>query len=159
MNDDWVPIQFPDNFDEMLEAFANYSEERIGWCLLCNSPIRTEADLMPPFARIDRDVFAVWDASDSSTDIYLVAAISVGKAILFRQKIVENKTQGDILAIERAVNILEKQLQGLDEVESWTNTIQSSGSKIIKRIISIRKGAQDQIEQLRDRLGVLTSEQ
>ena len=46
MKDDWVPVQIPDNFDEMLEAFANYSEERIGWCLLCNSPIRSEADLI-----------------------------------------------------------------------------------------------------------------
>lgn len=114
---------------------------------------------IPPFARIDRDVFAVWDASDSSTDIYLSAAISVGKAILFRQKTTENKTQGDILAIERTVNILEKQLQGLDEVESWTNTMQSNVSKIGKRIVNIREGAQDQIEQLRAYLGALIAEQ
>ncbi len=113
---------------------------------------------IPPFARIDRDIFVVWDAADSSTDIYLSAAISVGKAILFRQKTSENKAQGDILAIERALNILEKQLQGLDEVESWTNTIQSNASKVTKRIMSIRERAHDQIEQLRTFLGVLAAE-
>jgi hypothetical protein len=47
MNEDWVPLQIPDNLDEMLEAFASDSEEKVGWCLLCNSPIRTAADLIP----------------------------------------------------------------------------------------------------------------
>jgi len=46
-DEDWVPIQFPDNFEAMVEAFANCTEERIGWCLLCNSPIHTEAGLIP----------------------------------------------------------------------------------------------------------------
>jgi hypothetical protein len=46
-NEDWVPIKFPDNLEEMLDAFANCTEERIGWCLMCNRAIRTEADLIP----------------------------------------------------------------------------------------------------------------
>ena len=45
----------------------------------------------------DYDLFVVWDASDPSTDIYLSAAVSVAKALLFRQKAAESKSQGDVL--------------------------------------------------------------
>ena len=40
MKDDWVPINCPENLDEMIENWANSS-------LLCNNGIRTEADLIP----------------------------------------------------------------------------------------------------------------
>jgi hypothetical protein len=45
----------------------------------------------------DYDLFVVWDASDPSTDIYLSAAVSVAKALLFRQKAAQSKSQGDVL--------------------------------------------------------------
>jgi hypothetical protein len=63
MNEDWVPIQFPDNFEEMFEAFANYSEERIGWCLLCNRPIHTEADFISGTNTHDCEAGRAFEAS------------------------------------------------------------------------------------------------
>ena len=42
-----VPIQIPENFGEMLQDMASSDEPCIGWCLLCNSPIRSEADMIP----------------------------------------------------------------------------------------------------------------
>jgi hypothetical protein len=104
---------------------------------------------LQPFTRIDRDIFVVWDSSDTTTDVYLSAAVNVAKALLFRQKIAESKSHGDIEGIERAVNILEKQLKGLDEMETWTSTIQSNGGKIAKEIARIRDTATEQIQQLR----------
>jgi hypothetical protein len=47
MKDDWVPINCPENLDEMIENWANSRDENVGWCLLCNNGIRTEADLIP----------------------------------------------------------------------------------------------------------------
>jgi len=44
------------------------------------------------FTRIDKDIFVIWDASDPSTDVYLSAAISVAKALVFRQ---ENRRKDD----------------------------------------------------------------
>jgi len=112
-------------------------------------------DGLQPFTRIDHDLFVIWDASDSSTDIYLSAAISVAKALLFRQKLAESKSDGDIQGIERAVNILEKQLKGLDDMETWTSTVQSNSGKILKEITRIRNCADEQIEQLRNCLEAL----
>jgi uncharacterized coiled-coil protein SlyX len=110
---------------------------------------------LQPFTRIDHDIFVVWDAADPSTDIYLAAAVSVAKALLFRQKAAETQSAGDIQGIELAVNILEKQLKGLEDMETWTSTIQSSGSKIAKEIVKIRETAKVQIEQLRSCLDAL----
>jgi hypothetical protein len=113
---------------------------------------------LQPFTRIDHDLFVVWDAADPSTDIYLSAAVSVAKALLFRQKAVDNKSQASVLDMERALNALEKQLKGLDQMETWTLTIQANSGKIAGRIVEIRKSATDHIEQLRACLEAFTPE-
>jgi hypothetical protein len=46
-DDDWVRPEIPDNLDEMFEAMNSYSGEKVGWCVLCNSPIISESDLLP----------------------------------------------------------------------------------------------------------------
>ena len=113
---------------------------------------------LQPFTRIDHDLFVVWDAADPSTDIYLSAAVSVAKALLFRQKAVDNKSQASVLDMERALNALEKQLKGLDQMETWTLTIQANSGKIAGRIVEIRKSATDHIGQLRACLEAFTPE-
>jgi hypothetical protein len=47
MNDKMVPIQFPPNSLDMLEAWTTSDEPNVGWCLLCNRPIESESDLIP----------------------------------------------------------------------------------------------------------------
>lgn len=44
--EDWVPIQIPENLEEMLDAWVNCEGPKIGWCLLCNAPIRSVDDLI-----------------------------------------------------------------------------------------------------------------
>ena len=63
----------------------------------------------------------------------------MAKALLFRQKAAESKSEGDLQGIELAMNILEKQLKGLDDMEIWTSTIQSNGAKIAKDIGKIHE--------------------
>jgi hypothetical protein len=75
--------------------------------------------------------------------------VSVAKALLFRRKAAESKSDGDLQGIELAVNILEKQLKGLDDMETRTSTIQSNGAKVAKEIEKIRETANVQIEQPR----------
>jgi hypothetical protein len=47
MKEDWVPIQVPDNFEAMIEDMSSYVGDKVGWCLLCNCPIRTASDMIP----------------------------------------------------------------------------------------------------------------
>jgi hypothetical protein len=42
-----VPIEFPSNIEEMLDNWTSCPEENVGWCLLCDGPIRSEKDLIP----------------------------------------------------------------------------------------------------------------
>ena len=51
--------------------------------------------------------------------------------------------------MERALNALEKQLKGLDQMETWTSTIQTNSGKIAGRIAEIRDAAAEQVKQLR----------
>jgi hypothetical protein len=44
---DWVPIEFPPNLMEMMEAWLTTDEPNVGWCFLCNQPIKCEDDLIP----------------------------------------------------------------------------------------------------------------
>jgi len=43
----WEPIQIPANLEQMLQNWNSDPEPNIGWCLLCDSAIRTEDDLIP----------------------------------------------------------------------------------------------------------------
>jgi uncharacterized protein (DUF2141 family) len=112
---------------------------------------------LQPFTRIDSDIFVVWDAADSSTDVYLSAAISVAKALVFRDKLAEKKADGDLDGIELSVNIIEKRLKALDDMETWTNTIHANSGKILKEITKLRDAAAEQIEGLRSCLEALKS--
>jgi len=140
---------------EIEEARKN-REANVGVFVFAKSSAPTG---MQPFQRIDRDLYVVWDASDPATDIYLTAAVSVAKALLFRHKAAVGKSKAGVQDIERAVNILENQLAGLDEMETWTTTIHTNGGKILKKIAAIRDGAQEQIDQLRTSLAALQNEE
>jgi hypothetical protein len=45
--DDWVPLQVPENMEEMLLHWANYEGPKVGWCFLCDRPILSEDDFIP----------------------------------------------------------------------------------------------------------------
>jgi hypothetical protein len=42
-----VPIDFQPTVHEMAEKFFAHRGEVLGWCLLCDSPIRTEQEFIP----------------------------------------------------------------------------------------------------------------
>ena len=43
----WVPIQAPPNLAEMFQHWSECKEPNVGWCLMCDSPIRSADDLIP----------------------------------------------------------------------------------------------------------------
>jgi hypothetical protein len=44
---DWVPIQVPPHFEQMYQNWVECEEPNIGWCMLCDEPIRSANDLIP----------------------------------------------------------------------------------------------------------------
>jgi len=47
MDEDWVLIQPPDNLDQMIESWLAYEGESVGYCFVCDSPIKSEFDMIP----------------------------------------------------------------------------------------------------------------
>ena len=47
MKKNLVPIRFPPNLEEMLDNWEGCPDENVGWCLLCDGPIRSAEDLIP----------------------------------------------------------------------------------------------------------------
>jgi hypothetical protein len=47
MNDHWVPIQPPNNLEGMIESWVAYEGEAVGYCFVCDSPIKSEFDIIP----------------------------------------------------------------------------------------------------------------
>ena len=44
---DWVPLHVLPNLTGTIEAYLAYDKPKVGWCLLCNSPIESEDDFIP----------------------------------------------------------------------------------------------------------------
>lgn len=116
---------------------------------------RTAPAGLQPFTRIDKDIFVIWDSEDPTSDVYVKAALSVGKALLFRQVTTKKKTNTGILSLETSVNAIERSMQLLEEMTPWTTTIQTNSGKILGQISKLYKALEKEVEQLRDCLGAL----
>jgi hypothetical protein len=44
---DWVPLREPPTLMGTIEASLAYDKLKVDWCLLCDSPIESEADFIP----------------------------------------------------------------------------------------------------------------
>ena len=47
MDEDWVLIQPPSHFEKMIESWLAYEGESVGYCIVCDSPIKSEFDIIP----------------------------------------------------------------------------------------------------------------
>lgn len=45
--EDWRPLNVPPNLIETIDAYLANDKPKVGWCLLCNSPIESEDDFIP----------------------------------------------------------------------------------------------------------------
>jgi len=46
MNNDWVPLKLPDSLCDMVDSWQEYEGPSVGWCLVCNSSIESEANMI-----------------------------------------------------------------------------------------------------------------
>ena len=118
---------------------------------------RTAPCGLEPIARFGHDVFVVWDSADTRTDIYLRVGVSLARALCIRGHTQERSQQADFSDIDRAILEIEKQAKGLDDMESWTKTIQSNSEKLIKKLEVVRRSLEKQLAILRDKTDGLKS--
>ncbi|NOY40421.1 MAG: hypothetical protein GXP26_01105 [Planctomycetes bacterium] len=110
---------------------------------------------LEPFQRYGNDIVLIWDAEDSSADVYLKAGLVTARALCFRTERQTEAQQADFETIDRAILEIEKRAGKLDEIGKFAKTIYSASDKILKRVESDRKALDRQVEILRDNLGDL----
>ena len=112
-------------------------------------------DVLEPLARYGDDVVVVWDAEDSATDAYLVAALSVAKALSVRTAAGGGMAGVDVPGLEKAIREVERQAGGLDEITKSASAIDSHVTKILDRVRIVRNGLERQTGVLDEKVTAL----
>ena len=113
------------------------------------------SEVTEPLLRFGNDIVVVWDADDPATKVYLVAALSVAKALSVRGA-ADGETHGvDVEALEKAVKEVERQAGGLDEITKSAQAIDGHVTKILDRARIVRNGLDRQVSVLDEKVGGL----
>jgi hypothetical protein len=107
------------------------------------------------FQRYGNDVVAVWNQDDPVSDVFLSAAISVGKALCVNSKREADDRELDLLSIEKSIRDIEKHAGSLEEIHTSSESIIRSGERIRERVRIAQKGLQKQVEMLDEMLVIL----
>lgn len=101
-----------------------------------------------PLARFGQDVIVVWDAEDSSTDLYLRAAYTLAKALCVRAATERAALEVDFTKIDEAILEIGKRAAQLDQINGWSETISKNSEKIVDHVRTARKALERQVASL-----------
>lgn len=114
---------------------------------------------MLPLMRYGQDIIIVWDDEDSLSDLYVKAAYSVARALCVRACDQSLHAQQVVMTLEQAVRAVEKQIQHLDQIKTWSETIRGHGEKIYERTIKMKTDLVQEVERLDETVAALHSPQ
>ena len=103
---------------------------------------------LDPLVRFGSDIFLIWDADDTASDIVLQAGLALAKGLAVQAASERADHTADFEAMDRAIREVEKQAQFLDDVFRHAQTVQKSGEKIEDRIRKMRSALVKQIQTL-----------
>ncbi|MCZ2074599.1 MAG: hypothetical protein LC130_06305 [Bryobacterales bacterium] len=105
-------------------------------------------DTVQSFARYGNSLVIIWDSEDPASDLFIKAAMSVARALVIRENHESVETEHAISAIEVATRTIEKQLDHLDQIKTWAETVKNNGEKIADRAGRMRGDLAKEIESL-----------
>ncbi len=111
---------------------------------------RTAPEGIEPLTRYGQDIIVLWDVEDPSMDLYLEAALSLAKALTVR--VLQQRSESNIewSELDQAILEIEKRSGSLDDVLTWTTTIQNSSKKILDKINSTKSALEKQVLKLQE---------
>lgn len=137
--------------DEADEARRNRSA---GICLFVHSS-RTAPAGLEPLARYGNDVVVVWNPEDASSDMVFKAGYLTAKALSLRAAQRSGAEAASFQRIDKAIEVVRKQLNGFDELKTTGETIQNSAGKVLERVRIMKTELERQVEILADQVGGL----
>jgi len=133
--------------DEMETARKN-REAQVGLFIFSK---KTAPENLDPVTRLGHDVYVVWDVEDERSDLFVNVGLTLARALCVRSQQQKESHAADFSAIDQAILDIEKKALALDDVETWTKTIQNNSEKILKKITLSRKTLIQQVEVLREK--------
>jgi hypothetical protein len=112
---------------------------------------------LQPFSRYANDIVIVWDADDPTSDVYVKAAYSVARALSIRAREESSHSEEALRSLELATRAVEKQVQHLDQIKTWSETIKGNGEKIADRVGKMKLELAKEVERLDREVGNLKS--
>lgn len=145
--------------EELAEAKKNRGAE-VGVFLLAASSLhgnpKMQSEFQRSLTRQGNDVLVVWDPEDSSTDVNLDATVTLARALLVRERGLQNAAaEVDWETIDKAINGVERQIQYLDDLNGWCGNIKRDADKIADRLEKMKKDLGREMERLTDEIETL----
>jgi hypothetical protein len=108
----------------------------------------TAPEGLQPFARYGDDIVITWDVANTDSDLNLRIAYSVARALVIRENHESVESEQALKAIDLATRAIEKQLEHLDQIRVWAETVRSNGEKVVERAAKMRADLAKEVEAL-----------
>jgi hypothetical protein len=108
----------------------------------------TSPESLQPFARYGNDIVITWDAANTDSDLNLRVAYSVARALVIRENHESVESEQALKVIDLATRAIEKQLEHLDQIKVWAETVRSNGDKVVERAAKMRADLAREVEAL-----------
>jgi hypothetical protein len=109
---------------------------------------RTAPAGLEPLARYGNDIVVTWDAEDETTDAWLKAGLLTAKALAVRAAADNAERAADFQAIDKSITEIQRQARYLDEIRTWSQTIQNNAGKVLDRADRMQKALDAELEAL-----------
>jgi hypothetical protein len=113
---------------------------------------KTAPSGLEPLFRHGNDVFVVWDSEDSTSDMYLKLGLSVARALCIQKATKRQNESADFQEMDRALLEISKQIEELDKVRKWADSIKGNSEEILERVRISSGKLKKQVETLTERL-------
>jgi hypothetical protein len=110
---------------------------------------------MDMLTRNGDDVLVVWDAQRIESDVILRAGLSLAKALCVRKQRERDKKESNWEEVDAAVLAVEKEVNRIGQMKTWTETIQSHSGKLLDEFRKMTNNLEAQIAVLRESVETL----
>ena len=116
---------------------------------------RAAPSTLEPLARFGNDILVAWDDEDPTTDVYLKAAYSLGRALVIAENRGTGEMKADFAVIDAALLEISRKAQSLDEIGAAAQTIQNAGDRIMTRARIVKDSLLKEVDRLMEQMAAL----
>jgi hypothetical protein len=107
---------------------------------------------LEPITRHDNAIIAVWDREMETGELFVRLSYSLARALVVRRGRERAKLQFDFSEVDRAVNAISKEIERLEKIRGFAESIQNRGGDIQEEVRKSKDALRREIGRLEDQL-------